>query len=938
MQERPTLVRSDVVVGRDEELGRLAGAVQEARAGHPACLVLVGEGGIGKTRLVAETATAGARIGVAVLSGRAPITTAGAFSVVADGLRSWLRDHPVERDLAPFDSGIRVVLPEWPGHDVDDALDPDQRRLLAIEGVIQLLRAIVHASGGAVLLADDLHRADPESIETLRALVSARIDGLAVVGSLRAGESRATDELVRSLRHDGVAEVVEVLPLDERAVGDLVGAVLATSPPSPLVADVLARTDGVPLLVEELVRGHVLAGTVRLDAETGTATWRGGAADVPSTIRDLVDARLATLDDADRDVVVAGAVVGDFDPVVMRAVTRVGDEQISAALVAGATAGLLETGGGDVAFRHAIIREAVLDATVPHRLDTLHRRAADALADSVHRGADALERRAGHLAAVGADDDAAGLLVAAAAQLERDHALLGAERAAMAALELARTGPTRELAADELARVVAAQGRWAEALALDEATVAAYGDTAERRLRRATAALDAGRPELAESMIDDARARGDDTLQLTLVAARAALVRGDATEALACAQRVLSAVADVDTRLAALDLEGRAFDFLGDRDAARATWSRQAREAEAAGRTQARLRAVVQLGKVELFAGEPPALLYEAVELARRAGSLVELAWAQENLGIALAVHGDLPAGEAVFDEAITRCRELGLDQAAYLMASHAIVRSFVVDSVDDELDEADAIAPTPDVLLHTATMRGDIALRRGQWDDAVEWFGRSVEMTRAMPGVVPMDNMCWLPWALAAAGRRDDAATAAAEARALPDLARFHSRPVIVAAADAMLAGDAEGIDAAIAGAKGPMPFDVALIRVMSALLVGGDEARRWLREALDTYEAVGATLAADRVRRLLRDAGGAVPRRKRGGSPVAPELAAAGVTAREAEVLRLVATGRPNAEIAEELFVSVRTVEAHVSSLLSKLGARNRSELTARAATITF
>ena len=72
-----------------------------------------------------------------------------------------------------------------------------------------------------------------------------------------------------------------------------------------------------PLLVEELVRGHVRVGTVHVVA--GGATWRGGANEVPGSIRDLVEARLAMLDAVERDIVVAGAVVGDFDPVAMRA-------------------------------------------------------------------------------------------------------------------------------------------------------------------------------------------------------------------------------------------------------------------------------------------------------------------------------------------------------------------------------------------------------------------------------------------------------------------------------------------------------------------------------------------------------------------------------------------------------------------------------------------
>jgi DNA-binding NarL/FixJ family response regulator len=194
----------------------------------------------------------------------------------------------------------------------------------------------------------------------------------------------------------------------------------------------------------------------------------------------------------------------------------------------------------------------------------------------------------------------------------------------------------------------------------------------------------------------------------------------------------------------------------------------------------------------------------------------------------------------------------------------------------------------------------------------------------------MPVDTPCWLVFALAAAGRHDQAAQALQEARATPDLARWHGRPVVLAAAEALVRGDADGIDAAVASATGRMPLDLALIRVLAAEVLGGPRRARWLREALDLYEAAGAHATTDRVRRLLRDAGGPVPRRRRAAG-VPDRLAGRGVTAREAQVLRLVAEGQPNAVIAERLFLSVRTVESHVSSLLAKLQVASRAQLVA-------
>jgi DNA-binding NarL/FixJ family response regulator len=126
--------------------------------------------------------------------------------------------------------------------------------------------------------------------------------------------------------------------------------------------------------------------------------------------------------------------------------------------------------------------------------------------------------------------------------------------------------------------------------------------------------------------------------------------------------------------------------------------------------------------------------------------------------------------------------------------------------------------------------------------------------------------------------------------------------------------------------------------MRVIAAGIVGGPAAARWLREALDTYEAMGMESAAARVRRLLRESGAPVPRRRRVAANVPGVLAQQGVTGREAEVLQLLGAGLANSAIAERLYVSVRTVESHVSSLLSKLHVDGRGQLIALSATIPY
>jgi DNA-binding CsgD family transcriptional regulator len=118
------------------------------------------------------------------------------------------------------------------------------------------------------------------------------------------------------------------------------------------------------------------------------------------------------------------------------------------------------------------------------------------------------------------------------------------------------------------------------------------------------------------------------------------------------------------------------------------------------------------------------------------------------------------------------------------------------------------------------------------------------------------------------------------------------------------------------------------------AALADGWGDPDRWLLETLGGFEGRGLTRGADAVRSLLRGAGIPVPRRGQATPGLPAPWATAGVTAREAEVLVLLADGLTNREIAERVFLSSRTVERHLANVGTKLGTRTRSELVAMAA----
>jgi DNA-binding CsgD family transcriptional regulator/tetratricopeptide (TPR) repeat protein len=923
-----------VVVGRQADLERLRRVIQAAAVGTPGCVFLTGEGGIGKTRLLNETMLDARRRGLAVLVGRASIGASLSFGVIAEALRSWLRTQP--GTLPPpsvYDSGLQLVLPEWPAPEPAIVLTDSQVRLLALEGLVDLVRKVASAGRGLVLVVDDVHAADPESLEALRYVVSAGLERVAIIGASRVGESALADHLMETLAHQGLAEIWPVQPLAAADVGDLLAALLGTRLPEEFVDEVLARADGIPLFVEEILDAHLRAGSLVLD-ERG-AFWRGGVNVVPRTVAVLVASRLDRLAEVERNVVTAGAIVGPGDADLLATVSMQSPATVRAALTAAVDAGLLEMVGGQVEFRHAVVGDAVRDQALADVRRGMHARAAAALAPTAPGDDTTLERVAAHLAAIGDQDRAAGALIEAAIVSGRAHALLRAESLAERARAIALSPAVVDAACDALAAVLAAQGRWADELVLDRATTARSGYSPDRWMRMARCALDGRLLDVVRELAHDATdvERGHSPF-FDVTVGRLAVAIGDTTTALECARRAIDAAGDdAVSACAAFDLKARALDLTGRRDDAAAAWGRQQEVAAEAGLTAERIRGLVSLAELELFQGQPPRRMYEAVEVARAAGALVEQAWGELNLSIALSIQGDPVSGARLAAEAAERCRRHRLDLLPFsLMAQLGAAHILGDPAFEAMLAEARLLGgDVGDAVVHASGIAGAHYLHLGRYDEAIVELQRVTDVQLAEPGSVPSDSPYLLVLAFRAAGRDKEAGDALSVAQQLPDAGRWYANKVTLTVAEAVLAGDEAAVDAAVSTAAGRMPFSLALLRVLAAETLGGPSRERWLREALDLYEAHDGNLAIDRVRGLLREAGATVPRRRRRKDLVPPHLIAFGVTAREAEILGLVDKGQSNGAIADKLYLSVRTVESHVSSLLAKLGVASRSELTA-------
>jgi len=922
--------RSSVVVGRQADLGRLR---RELGADHAsaASIFLVGEGGIGKTRLLHEAMLEARRKGMAVLVGRASAAAPLSFGVIAEALRSWLRVEPnVPRPPAVYDRGLRLILPEWTADEAAAGLSDTQVRLLALEGLVALVTGMTSDRRVAIFI-DDLHAADAESVEALRYLVSAGVDGVTVVAASRRGEEALVDGVVDTLAHQGLAEVWDVEPLSETDVDDLASALLGTQPPEELLDELRARADGVPLFVEEILDAHVRSATLVID-DRG-AHWRGGTSVVPPTVAGVVATRLNRLSDHERDVVTAVAVVGASDPELLATVSGQPEEIVRRALAGAVDAGLLETVGGNVEFRHAVVGDAVAAHALPGALRDMHRRAAAALSRTASESDSMLERMASNVEATGDDDGAAEALIEAADLSRRAHALLRAEAVALKARQRARAAAVVDAADDCVAAISAARGRWRDALAIDRATAGRSGLTAERWMRMASCALDDRQLDVVRELAEDAGELAQSPFADVTVG-RLAFATGDTATALTCARRALDAAdGDAVTACAALDLQGRALDLVGRRDEAAAAWEQQQETAARAGLTAERIRGLMSLAELELMNGDRPQRMYEAVEVAREAGALVEQVWAQLNLSVALSVQGDPDAGAALAEDAAEHCRRHRLDLLPFVLMVR-LGAAHIRSDPDFDLLLAEARrlgGDSTDAIVHTSGIAADHHLHLGEYDEAITELQRVVGVLTNEPGTLPSDAPVWLAAALLARGRDDEAREALALRRRLPSTQRWRPSTVGMAVGEALLARDADAVDAALTGVSMRMPYDLAVLRVIAAEVLDGPSRARWLREALDLYESHGGSLAVDRVRGLLRESGGTVPRRRRA-EAVPPHLITAGVTAREAEVLGLVAEGLSNAAIAEKLFLSVRTVESHVSSLLAKLGVNSRAELAAR------
>ena len=936
------------LVGRKGEVELARRLVHGLHRGQGATLIIEGEAGIGKTRLVHWLFEEGRSAGVAIYRGQAhPFERTRPFGAIADALD--LR----RRSADPRRAAVGRLLAgdaEPRGSTGANLLDLRHR---VVEEVVDLLE---EACGRSPLLMvlEDLHWADSSTLLALRSVMHrlAHVP-LLLVASLRPSPHAADlDQLLdEALRVD--ARCVRLHPLSADDVEALASSELGLQP-GPELSAMLTKAGGNPLWVVEIIRSLAVEGRLRSAGGTIEST----AAELPDSLRELVVRRLRYLPEATLELLQITAVLGDAVSIAdVAAVARRPATEVIADLRDAFDARLLGEHGAGVAFRHQLVHDAIYQHMPLPVRRALHRDAAGALARS---GADLL-RVADHL-----------VLGAGRGDLEairwlREAARDAAAGAPSATVELLRRAesmlpgghPDADMIAAELVDALLRAGRVQEAASRAEAVL-------DRRHRR----------------------QADAPLRLSLISALSLQNRSE--ELIQRAESALVEAPDLPLPQRSLVLAQQSYGrtFSGDIVGGETTARRALELAERCGDVAMTVWSLTTLSVAVKSQGR----YAEALTLTSRA---VELAFRPPNpdarlrhphffLGLALS-DSDLPdEARAAYDKALDECDVL---QSAWLLPDTILMSAearFLAGEWDDAVAELEAglemaqergqrilVAQSRAYQAIIAEARGDrggaraaVGAVEAGLDDARAGYGAQLlafaasllaeaegDDEGAFRVLLPFweddvghDNRYYHRYFAPRLVRLAVGLDERAIAERVHDVAREGAAlaagvPSVQSAAlrcTGLLEGDpARLIEAVELARRSARVLDHAgacedAARVLAEMGRTG-EAKDLLAEAMSRYEAVDARAWAARTGAALRRLG---VRRGARGPRRRPAHGWDGLTTTERDVSRLVAEGLTNREVARRLHVSPHTVNTHLRHVFEKLSVSNRAELAATVA----
>ncbi|MFE2346649.1 helix-turn-helix transcriptional regulator [Kitasatospora cineracea] len=956
---------SSPVVGRDAELALADGLLSDARRHCGRALFLLGEAGIGKSRLAGECEFRAAALGLPVLRGRGSPSGSGTpFRPLAEALSSRFRigGPPTDPALAPYRPALARLIPEWRPA---TAVGHPEGVLDLAEALLRLL-AVIGREQGCVLVLEDLHDVDSETVAVLEYLVD-NLAGLPVllVGTLRPQPGPALD-LVDAADRRRAASVATLRPLKPGAVRAIAAGCLGVpgaGVPAELVERLVASGDGNPYLVEELLAEMVGSGLLRWGGGGGWQVAGDLSTTVPATVVRGYRRRIELLEPGAQEAVLLAASLGArFSVATLQLVTGTADRLLFAQLRSAVEAGLIvpDPGAPDrYAFRHALTAEAVLASLPPAERAAIARQAAVGLQRADPELTDDRCQLVADLRIAAGDLADAALLYAEAGRRAQADGLSGTAVALLGRAHELADPSARTGIAESLLHALADAGQLDRALALVDslapAGAAALGPDARIALhtRLAWVAVAAERRADAVGQLAAARALLQDggTPQqgaaLAVVECGLALLPGQGgctaeaeRKARAAAevaeQTKLPVVACQAWQLLALLVRERGFDV------ADACLERMLAVAETHTLPLWRVEALTRLGANTYMRTGDIRRLEQAWEAANELGAIQLAQTAESVLAMNAVLRGDPRRAEEILARCLGASARMGnLGTRRYLLlvsatlGAHRGRRREMERGLLAFRQAGGAESQLTPVMLglcraFCALLEEDRTAARAELAAAAAWeaLHPNVYYLAGRYGLSPL-----LEVLAGRAERADFAAVAANPAAGLAWNRQF------LMLADAVLLGR-EGLGERAAGLVEdfrrhavifPTGHHLGLRLVAEAALADGwGDPAPWLQAAEEYFHQSEVPAVVGACRAMLRQAGVTVPQRRSGRELIPAELRAQGLTPREYEVLALLADRPGNQDIGRRLCISPRTVEKHIASLLQKTGLAGRAALS--------
>ena len=938
-----TLAPVPGIRGRAAEIAVLGDAVDRVVSGRPAVVLIEGEAGIGKTRLLAGVLEDARGRGMQVAAGRAEeLERTRPFGLVAAAF-GCVRSSPDPRRAA-----IAALLATHGGGErgpITVTSDPGLR-FRAVDAFADLAEELALA-GPLVIGVDDLQWADPSSLLTVAAL-SRRLAYLpvALIGCLRPSPRIPELDRLAGLLLDAGGRILAVRGLTERAVAELVADVVAAVPGPGLLAGISGAA-GNPLFVTELLGALAQEGAIK------AAGGRAEVAEVtlPPTLRLTILRRLSFLPEDTLQALRAASILGSSFTVTELSVTMARPAlELSVVLAEGITGRVLEEHGAVIRFRHDLIRDALYEDLPLSVRRGLHREAGRRLAQTgapALQVAEQLARGAGQ-----GDAEAIGWLTRAAREAAARSPDVAASLLERAAGLMAPADPGRDRLLAERASSLMVSGRNADALAACRSLLDRDLDPQVDGPVR----ICLGRALLAQGQVRDA------LQELEQAGSSPALPGAERAAARAWAGFARMSLGDLDGAAASAEQARSAAAAAADHLTVSVAMTTLARVSESRGH----LRDALQITDEAMhLADESPGRLGHRYPIrATRGHILIELDRPEE-------ARSALGAGMRISEE-------IGVRWPLLLYQGFLALERFITGEWDDAIAELEASFELADeiqtVVARAHGILSLISLHRNDLSRAEEAAAAAArDLARWGPGYLTT----WAAWpraliqeaggeigqalatmtgawdtcarlglaldypavgadlvrlALASGdiGRARDASAAVTEVAARNEV------PWMTGAAlrcRGLIEDDAEVLQAAaVACAGGSRPLGLALAceDAGAAFARQGrlDRARPLLDQALGIYEQLGAARDLARAEATLREAG---IRRGRRGTRGRPQTGWASLTPAEHAVAGLVAEGLTNPQIGERLYISHRTVQTHLAHMFAKLDIATRAQLAA-------